>query len=121
QFAIEGIVMRGYFIDHVRRRPGVWAFTLIGASLVAITTLWAIPSGPKSGDRQVTRIVSQLMLSQHLSKHKIDDEIGKRGLELYLKSLDPMKVYFMQSDVDEFKKKEAELDDSLRNGDIAFA
>lgn len=113
--------MRGYFIDHVRRRPGVWAFTLIGASLVAITTLWAIPSGPKSGDRQVTRIVSQLMLSQHLSKHKIDDEIGKRGLELYLKSLDPMKVYFMQSDVDEFKKKEAELDDSLRNGDIAFA
>src|SRR5687767_2756237 len=56
-FAIEGIVMRGFFHDLTRRRPAVWAFTLIATSLVAITTLWAIPAGPKANDRQVTRVV----------------------------------------------------------------
>ncbi len=113
--------MRGFFHDLTRRRPAVWAFTLVAASLAAITTLWAIPPGPKANDRQVTRVVSSLMLAQHLSKHPIDDEISQRGLNLYLKSLDPMKVYFTQADINEFQKKQSDLDDMLKAGDISFA
>lgn len=113
--------MRGFFHAITRRRPAVWAFTLVASSLVAITTLWAIPAGPKANDRQVTRVVSSLMLGQHLSKHPIDDEISQRGLNLYLKSLDPMKVYFTQADINEFQKKQSDLDDMLKAGDISFA
>lgn len=113
--------MRGFSLDSIRRRPAVWALTLVVTSLVAITTLWAIPPGPKANDRQVTRVVSSLMLGQHLSKHAIDDEIAQRGLNLYLKSLDPMKVYFLQSDIDEFAKEQLKLDDKLKEGDISFA
>jgi carboxyl-terminal processing protease len=114
-------VMRGFFPVLTRRRPAVWAFTLIATSLVAITTLWAIPAGPKANDRHVTLVVSQLMREQHLSKHPIDDEIAERGLSKYLKDLDPMKVYFTQADVAEFQKKQNELDDALKAGDISFA
>lgn len=120
----EGIVMRGYFFDSIRR-PGVWACTITAGLGLGISALWAAPiPQPKSryaNDRQVTRIVSQLMLEQHLSKHPIDDEIAERGLKVYLKSLDPMKVYFTQADIDEFKKNEKNLDDQLKAGDISFA
>jgi carboxyl-terminal processing protease len=113
--------MRGIQQDFLRRRPALWALTLTFTSLVAMGTLWAVPAGPKANDRQVTRVVTSLMLGQHLSKMDIDDEIARRGLNLYLKTLDPMKVYFMQADIDEFRKRETDLDDMLRNGDISFA
>jgi carboxyl-terminal processing protease len=78
-------------------------------------------TGPSTNDRQVTRIVTALMRREHLSKHELDDEISQRGLELFLKSLDNMKLYFYQSDVDEFAAKKNELDDMVRAGDISFA
>ena len=34
--------------------------------------------------------------------------------------LDPMKLYFLQSDVDGFKTRQDELDDQLRKGDVSF-
>ncbi|HTN77079.1 MAG TPA: carboxy terminal-processing peptidase [Pirellulaceae bacterium] len=112
--------MRGFFYDYLRR-PSVWAVTLSTGFGLGLTSLWAIPTGPQANDRQVTRVVSKLMLDQHLSKHAIDDEISQRGLKLFLKSLDPMKVYFTQGDIDEFMKKQNDLDDALKNGDISFA
>ena len=107
--------------DYLRRRPLIWAFTLLAGTGLAWQQLGAVPKGPQANDRQVTRVVSALMLHQHLSKHLIDDEISERGLNLYLKSLDPMKIYFMQSDIDEFTKSNKDLDDQLKNGDISFA
>jgi carboxyl-terminal processing protease len=78
-------------------------------------------SGPSVSDRNVTRAVTFLMKREHLSKHPLDDEISQRGLELFLKSLDNMKLYFYQADVDEFNQKKNELDDMVGAGDISFA
>ena len=41
--------------------------------------------------------------------------------EDFLKTLDPMKLYFYQSDMDEFTKHQDELIDLVRKGDIRFA
>ena len=38
-----------------------------------------------------------------------------------MKPLDPMKLYFYQSDVDEFKQHQDELCDWISKGDITFA
>ena len=78
---------------------------------------------PSSDSRQVARIVSQLM-DQHLSKRQLGDDISERALDMFLKNLDPQKVYFLKSDVDEFKTKyNTELDDMLKTGnyEAAFA
>ena len=75
---------------------------------------------PKSRDRQVTLVVTSLMRREHLSKHALDDEISRRALNEYLKSLDPMKVYFLKSDVQEFERHREEIDDDLKKGDIEF-
>jgi carboxyl-terminal processing protease len=78
-------------------------------------------TGPSANDRNVTKIVSSLMRREHLSKHALDDEISRRGLDLFLKSLDSMKLYFYQSDIDEFMQKRDQLDDMINAGDVSFA
>ena len=69
----------------------------------------------------VARLVTKLMQSDHLSKHPLDDQISQRAFDLFAKSLDPMKVYFMQSDIDEFSVSRAELDDQLKRGEFSTA
>jgi len=69
----------------------------------------------------VARLVTKLMQSDHLSKHPLDDQISQRAFDLFAKSLDPMKVYFMQSDIDEFSISRTELDDQLKRGEFSTA
>lgn len=81
----------------------------------------ADPVEPRAIDRQITRLVSKCIKIQHLSKHEIDDEISKRFLDMFLKTLDPMKVYFLQSDIERFEGQRLLLDDQILDGDIQFA
>ncbi len=77
--------------------------------------------GPKPRERQVVLIVTNLLKQQHLLQRPLDDEISHRALEMFLKNLDPMKVYFYQSDIDEFMQDRDRLDDNAERGDLSFA
>jgi carboxyl-terminal processing protease len=88
---------------------GVWS--LVPADLVA----------PRPNDRHVTTVVTSLIRDQHISKQPLDDTISERGLTTFIKSLDPMKMYFLQSDIDEFMLQKHKLDDMLESKDISFA
>ncbi len=70
-------------------------------STAAEARLAPVLQSPRPSDRQVTKVVTTLMKREHLSKHPLDDEISRRGLQLFIKSLDGMKLYFYQSDIDE--------------------
>lgn len=76
---------------------------------------------PRTTDRQITKAVTMLVGGQHLSKHKLDDEISQRALEQFEKKLDAMKFYFYQSDIDNFAKSRHDLDDMVGAGDVSFA
>lgn len=105
-----------------------WRRTLIAAVLAAgigcAAIAWRIGAAeltkPSPEDRQVTLLVRAFLKREHLSKHALDDEISQRGLKAFLKTLDPLKVYFYQSDVDEFASRKTDLDDKIRQGDIRF-
>ena len=88
---------------------------------VAEVRLAASLTTPTVSDRNVSRIVAIQLRKDHLSKHPLDDEISRRGLDLYLKSLDGMKQYFYQADIDEFNQRRNDLDDMVRQGDLTFA
>ncbi|MBN2025064.1 MAG: carboxy terminal-processing peptidase [Pirellulales bacterium] len=90
----------------------VWAWTAAAV---------ADPVGPTSADRYVTRTCVKLLGDRHLLRHPLDDEISKRGFDSFLKMLDPMKVYFHQSDVDGFAPYADQLDDMAQQGDVSFA
>ena len=96
---------------------------LLVCTLVAAlsSVSWADPVSPGPNDRHIALVVSSLVKREHLSRHPLDEEISGRCLKTLLESLDPMKVYFYQSDIDEFSKYETGLVDSVRKGNITFA
>ena len=71
-----------------------------------------------ASEKRIAIVVSTLLQREHISKRRMDDEISSRCLHTFLKTLDPMKIYFNQSDIDEFKQWDADLDDMVRKGDI---
>ena len=92
---------------------------LVGLLLVP---LWLLAEpAPGRDDRVVAQVVSQLLQRKHVTMHKIDKEISQRLFQRYLKDLDPGKLYFLQSDIDEFKKQESKLGELLLKGDVSFA
>lgn len=93
-----------------------------GAMLTApISECRAELTEPTANDRQVTLVVTSLLRRKHLLKHALDDEISQRSLETFIEMLDRLKVYFYQSDIDEFMAYRNELDDAAKRGDITFA
>lgn len=96
-------------------------FFLVGlAALSPISPARAELTGPQASDRQVALIVTALLREEHLLRRGLDDEISKRALTSFIKQLDPMKVYFYQSDVDEFMTQSDRLDDMLKKGNLQF-
>ena len=72
-------------------------------------------------DRQVSLLVSRLMQKDHLSRRQLDDNISRRAFDMFTRALDPMKIYFMQSDIDNFRSYEDKIDDRMKNGDYGIA
>ncbi|MDZ4821599.1 MAG: carboxy terminal-processing peptidase [Planctomycetota bacterium] len=109
---------------HVRFRRFYMIALMTGVSLagmVAWNRSQAEIDEPKGEDYFVTRKVMSKMNEVHMSKHPLNDEISQRSLRTFLKTLDPMKLYFLQSDIDQFNQKEFELDDMVRKGDTTLA
>jgi len=106
----------------------VLARYLLAAALLASLALslgsagaLARPTQPSAADRQITLAVAMLMERQHLSGKPMDNAISERCMETFIKELDPLKLFFFQSDVDEFMSNRHRLDDLFRRGDIRFA
>lgn len=75
----------------------------------------------RSMDRLIILTVAQIMDEQHFSKHPLDDEISNRAFETFLNSLDPLKLYFLQSDIDKFVANKTKLDEFAKVGNMDFA
>ena len=76
---------------------------------------------PAGNDRIVARLIAQLMPKNHISARGLDDTISQRALALFTKSLDPLKLYFYQSDIDEFNRNASQIDDMVQKGDLSLA
>ncbi len=88
---------------------------VIGLGVLAWPT--PVPAGP---DAETTKLVVQMIPQFHVSRKGVDDRISSMLLDSFLKDLDPAKLYFQQSDIDEFSKFRLKLDDSLKIGDVQF-
>lgn len=93
----------------------------LAAILIHNQTSLADLEAPQASDRRVTLAVVSLLKREHLSKHELDDEISERFFKKFIESLDPMKLYFTQDDIDTLGKQHQDLDDKIRVGDVSFA
>lgn len=96
----------------------LWTGLLV---LVSSISACGDPAGPRAQDRYIARTIAIRLPQGHLTKHPLDEEISRRAFKLFLKSLDPMKLYFYQSDVDRFAEKQDQWAELLKSGDISPA
>ncbi len=74
---------------------------------------------PGARDKQIAVNFTRMLEMRHVSRKKIGLENSRRGFELYLKAMDPSKIYFLQSDVDEFAENyENTLAEAAKKGNL---
>lgn len=76
---------------------------------------------PAPQDGVVSRLIAKLMPTEHVSGNELSDENSRRALDLYVEAFDPLKLYFLQSDVDQFHRYSTVLDDHVRAGNLDLA
>jgi carboxyl-terminal processing protease len=117
------LTKRGFWIMSkriVHLQPFIVILAVVAGMALIPIRAWADPR-PEKHDQLIAKLVCEYLKQGHLNKPEIGDELSRRLFRRYLKALDPAKLYFTKSDVDEFKKQETELDDMVLKGDISFA
>ncbi len=69
----------------------------------------------------IARLTTAILSQKHYLHHPLDGEFAGRLLARYLDALDPQRLYFLQSDVDEFDALRPKLGDMLKHGDTSPA
>lgn len=101
------------------RAAGTLLFVL--AAFVAATIYANQFATARANDQATTELVCKLVSRHHISHAEIDDVISGMLLDRFIEELDPKKLYFTKSDVDELDRFRTSLDDQVREGDCQFA
>ncbi len=97
-------------------------FTAAGMLVLGMTTFFAQKlSSADAADGETAVLVSKIIPQFHLSRRAIDDQVSGELLDGFIKDLDPQKLYFLDSDIQEFQKHRTRLDDEIKEGSVAFA
>ncbi len=70
---------------------------------------------------QTAMEIIDTLSSKHYKKQVVDDNFSSRLLDSYFDALDPVKVYFLQSDIKGFEASRYSFDEALAAGDLAQA
>jgi len=88
-----------------------------------LMTLMFCFNSPQNDDEKMQTImvsVKNTLSYLHYSPKPINDAYSQDVYEKYFEGVDASKRYFLQSDMDEFKKHYTKLDDYLNNGNLIF-
>ncbi|MDP4987619.1 MAG: carboxy terminal-processing peptidase [Porticoccaceae bacterium] len=93
-------------------------FALFGPSSFALDAKDLAPIKAQSEQTALYREILDRLATRHYRGQEINDDLSKRYLAEYIEMLDPLKSYFLQSDIDNFNQWSTKLDDLARRGDV---
>ena len=73
---------------------------------------------PTSEQSKLYREIVSKLATKHYLSQSIDDQLSKDYLDNYIEHLDPLKRFFLASDIAEFNQWQYKLDDFAKRGDI---
>ena len=92
-----------------------WRFILFaGLWLAAEVPAAERPLIPDPNYLPIARRFAKQFPEEHLKRLPLDESVSARTWTNYLASLDPERVYFLQSDIDAFRTDETKLSDKLK-------
>ncbi|OED37885.1 tail-specific protease, partial [Flavobacteriaceae bacterium (ex Bugula neritina AB1)] len=71
-------------------------------------------------DQILIDLISYVLSKGHYDAKNINDDFSKEVFADYIVALDPLKRYFYESDIEEFKEFEKLIDDQIRDKEITF-
>ena len=91
----------------------------VSMALISVASNEALtPITKQSEQTALYREIFDRLATRHYRGQTIDDALSKRYLAEYLDQLDPLKAYFLQSDIDQFSQWQTKLDDLAKRGDL---
>ncbi len=96
---------------------------LLLMALLAATPMLGSCNVEKSelNTKKISQSVAYSLPVFHLNQLPLDENISTNAFNLYIDALDPLRSYYLQSDIDAFTIESAGLAKRLRKGDISFA
>jgi len=94
----------------------VVALALIGPALAKVEPIE--PLEPAIEHRFATGLATRFMTNYHYRRMPLDDALSERVFERYLELLDPNRMYFLASDIEELSTYRNVLDESLKTRDL---
>ncbi len=89
----------------------------VGCSLLATALTACRAAEPEPGQIAVSE--AKALEQLHYTRHSLDDSMSNRLLHTYIETYDFNRLFFTQSDINDFEKKyEHELDDAIWLGDL---
>lgn len=76
---------------------------------------------PTETQKKVERMVFGILSNYHYRKVPVNDSLSSKIFDAYIKDLDPNKVYFLASDIQEVEKYRFTIDEQLNLGDLTSA
>ncbi len=76
--------------------------------------------GGSDKDSVLLQLVTYMLNETHFNPLDINDDFSKEVFDDYIQQLDPLKRYFIASDIEEFEKYKTELDDQIKAYDVSF-
>ena len=71
-------------------------------------------------DKVLVQVITYVLENAHFDPKDLNDEFSSGVFDDYLEQLDPLKRYFVKSDIEEFEEYRTLLDDQLKDYDISF-
>lgn len=94
------------------------SYALVLSFLVLLTASTTTDSNKK--DEILIQVLLKGLSQYHYQPHEINDEFSKKVFELYVKSLDYNKRFFLAEDIALLKKYELELDNQAKHASYSF-
>ncbi|MBC8755408.1 carboxy terminal-processing peptidase [Kordia sp. YSTF-M3] len=71
-------------------------------------------------DKTLVDLISYVLSRWHFDPQDINDEFSENVYNDFIKSVDPMKRYFVMSDIEEFSKYKDKIDDEIKEPGVQF-
>ncbi len=95
----------------------LWIWLAIFAA--SNSTLAAAQLEPQQYQSQAAHLSAEVLSRFHYKHIPLDDEASSKIFDNYLKALDSEKVFFYQSDINQFSSARTRLDDAIFNEDLS--
>jgi carboxyl-terminal processing protease len=80
----------------------------------------AAPLKPTASEAQTARLAAIYLQHHHYKPVPLDDQMSEKIFDRYFKSLDNEKLFFLQSDIDQFGPLKTKLDEAINNESLTL-